>query len=118
MQWNVLEAYAGVSSALLSGLPEHPWVYFVHSYAPELSAATVAVCDYGGPVVAVAEQGAVWGTQFHPEKSGATGLAILANFVAACDPANAASGGGSAHSPDVPANSDVPQDQVPRTMLS
>jgi glutamine amidotransferase len=39
------------------------------------------VCDYGGLVVATAEAGRVWGTQFHPEKSGATGLAVLANFV-------------------------------------
>jgi glutamine amidotransferase len=85
MQWNVLEAEPGRESRLLAGLGAHPWVYFVHSYAPERSSATTAVCDYGGPVVAAAEQGVVWGTQFHPEKSGATGLAILANFVAASE---------------------------------
>jgi glutamine amidotransferase len=39
------------------------------------------VCDYGGPVVAAVEDGALWATQFHPEKSGANGLRILANFV-------------------------------------
>ena len=43
----------------------------------------VAVCDYGGPVLAAVASGRVWATQFHPEKSGATGLALLANFVAA-----------------------------------
>ena len=91
MQWNVLDRKPGVPSAMLEGLTEHPWVYFVHSYAPEVSDATVATCDYGGPVVAAAEQGNVWGTQFHPEKSGAIGLAILANFVASCVPRTAGS---------------------------
>jgi hypothetical protein len=50
---------------------------------PDRSRAT-STCDYGGPVTASAEQGSLWGTQFHPEKSGEVGLAILANFVAAC----------------------------------
>ena len=85
MQWNVLErTRPDVDSGLLAGLGERPWVYFVHSYAPEVSDATVATCDYGGDLAAAAEQGTVWGTQFHPEKSGTTGLAILANFVARC----------------------------------
>jgi len=79
MQWNILEVG---SSALLAGVPDPAWVYFVHSYAPERTAETTSTCDYGGPVVATAERGRVWGTQFHPEKSGAVGLGILANFVA------------------------------------
>lgn len=83
MQWNQLHR-RGSSSGLLDGLPDEPWVYFVHSFAPELTDDVVATCDYGGDVVAAAERGRVWGTQFHPEKSGARGLAILANFVAAC----------------------------------
>jgi glutamine amidotransferase len=82
MQWNVLTQLR--PSGLLDGAGAAPWVYFVHSYAPEVGAETVATCDYGGPVAAAAESGAVWGTQFHPEKSGAVGLAILANFVARC----------------------------------
>ena len=50
--------------------------------SPRRSASeTVAVCDYGGPVAAAVEPRHVWGTQFHPEKSGAAGLALLANFV-------------------------------------
>jgi glutamine amidotransferase len=88
MQWNVLEAPAGgppVATGLLAGVPDPAWVYFVHSYAPEVTGATTAVCEYGGRVTASAAQGSVWGTQFHPEKSGAVGLAILANFVAAAD---------------------------------
>ena len=83
MQWNRLER-RGPPSGLLAGLGETPWVYFVHSYAPEVGDDTVATCDYGGPVAAAAERGNVWGTQFHPEKSSTTGLSILANFVARC----------------------------------
>jgi imidazole glycerol-phosphate synthase subunit HisH len=82
MQWNALALLR--PSGLLAGVGEGPWVYFVHSYAPEVGAETVATCDYGGTTVAAAETDGVWGTQFHPEKSGATGLAILANFVARC----------------------------------
>ncbi len=84
MQWNQLDRPPGVESRLLRGLGEQPWVYFVHSFAPELTAQTTSTCEYGGTVTASAEQGTVWGTQFHPEKSGASGLAILANFVSAC----------------------------------
>ncbi|MGH8989363.1 MAG: imidazole glycerol phosphate synthase subunit HisH [Acidimicrobiales bacterium] len=82
MQWNALARRR--SSELLAGVGEEPWVYFVHSYAPEIGPETVATCEYGGETAAAAETGGVWGTQFHPEKSGATGLAILANFVAHC----------------------------------
>ena len=84
MQWNQLDRRPGVESGLLRGLDAGSWGYFVHSFAPEVTEATTSTCDYGGTVVASAEQGTLWGTQFHPEKSGAVGLAILANFVAAC----------------------------------
>ncbi len=43
----------------------------------------MATCEYGGPVVAAVVSDRIWATQFHPEKSGATGLALLGNFVAA-----------------------------------
>jgi glutamine amidotransferase len=89
MQWNVLDVGTGTGSGLLRGVPTPAWVYFVHSFAPERTADTVATCDYGGPVTAAAERGAVWGTQFHPEKSGPVGLGILANFVRAVDGAPA-----------------------------
>jgi imidazole glycerol-phosphate synthase subunit HisH len=86
MQWNRLlhcpAGPAGDEPALLLGLGDRPWVYFVHSFAPPVGPETVAVCDYGGPVAALAVRDAVWGAQFHPEKSGATGLGLLANFVA------------------------------------
>jgi imidazole glycerol-phosphate synthase subunit HisH len=94
MQWNQLNVIgnrAGSDDASepslseptpLRGLGERPWVYFVHSYAPPVGAETVAVCDYGGPVAALVALDNVWGAQFHPEKSGRSGLALLANFVA------------------------------------
>jgi glutamine amidotransferase len=83
MQWNPLQR-VGEPSGLLAGLGEAPWVYFLHSFAPSVGDETVAVCNYGGPVAAAAEQGPVWGVQFHPEKSGDVGLAIMANFAARC----------------------------------
>jgi glutamine amidotransferase len=81
MQWNQLEPVAG-EPAPLRGLGPKPWVYFVHSFAPPVGAETVAVCDYGGPVAALVARGNLWGAQFHPEKSGRSGLALLSNFVA------------------------------------
>lgn len=88
MQWNLLERRG--SSGLLAGVPEPTWVYFVHSYVAGRHDHAVASCDYGGPVVAAVERGPVWATQFHPEKSGPTGLRILANFVARAAAAQAA----------------------------
>lgn len=82
MQWNLLDVRPG--SAVLAGLEEGSWAYFVHSYAAPVGPETVATCDYGGPVAAAVEKGKVWATQFHPEKSSALGLAVLANFVKAC----------------------------------
>jgi glutamine amidotransferase len=80
MQWNVLERTR--DSRLLAGLADPAWVYFVHSFAAEVSDHTVATCDYGAPLAAASERGNVQATQFHPEKSGACGLAILGTFVA------------------------------------
>ena len=65
----------------VAGLGEDPWVYFVHSYAAEATSDVIATCDYGGPVTAAVQREQVFATQFHPEKSGATGLAVLGNFV-------------------------------------
>jgi glutamine amidotransferase len=83
MGWNTLEPRAG--SRLLAGLPEPAWCYFVHTYAPEPSddAVVAAWCDYGRRFAAAIERGPLWATQFHPEKSSAVGLALLANFVKA-----------------------------------
>jgi glutamine amidotransferase len=81
MQWNTLETRGAEEPEPLRGLGTRPWVYFVHSFAPPVGAETAAVCDYGGDVAALATRGTLWGAQFHPEKSGASGLALLANFV-------------------------------------
>jgi imidazole glycerol-phosphate synthase subunit HisH len=83
MGWNTLEPRPG--SRLLAGLPEPAWCYFVHTYAPEPAddAVIAAWCDYGRRFAAAIERGSLWATQFHPEKSGAIGLALLANFVKA-----------------------------------
>ncbi len=79
MQWNVLQPRA--TDPLLTGLEHDAWVYFVHSYAAPLDHSCIATCDYGSDVVAMVRKGRVWATQFHPEKSGPSGLRLLTNFV-------------------------------------
>jgi glutamine amidotransferase len=87
MGWNTVDWPAG--SRLGAGLPEGTRFYFVHSYAPRPIAAQadagvlVATSNHGGPFVAAVEHGVLAATQFHPEKSGDAGAALLANWVAA-----------------------------------
>ncbi len=81
MQWNRLDHRP---TPMLAGMDDPVWMYFVHSYAPEMSDDVVATCDYGGPVVAAVQRDNLWATQFHPEKSGTSGLRLLANFFAFC----------------------------------
>jgi glutamine amidotransferase len=84
MGWNTL-ASVTPSSMLLSGVSAGSYMYFVHSYAAiPLAEDVVATTDYGGELAAAVESGNITGTQFHPEKSGAAGLRVYANFVAAC----------------------------------
>ncbi|MCR5451592.1 MAG: imidazole glycerol phosphate synthase subunit HisH [Lachnospiraceae bacterium] len=70
-------------SRLFSGIDEGSYVYFVHSYYLKASdeSDVAAVCDYGVNIHAAVERGNVFATQFHPEKSGEVGLAILSNFL-------------------------------------
>lgn len=77
--WNKLEKNG--ECALLNGLGDDEYVYFVHSYAAECADEDVAAyCEYGSRVTALVNRGTVYGAQFHPEKSGKTGLKILSNF--------------------------------------
>lgn len=77
--WNALEK--NEPCALLDGVNEGDYVYFVHSFAAVTDSKNVAAyCDYGMKVPALVTSGKVYGCQFHPEKSGKTGLTILKTF--------------------------------------
>jgi len=82
--WNHLHIRG--DDQLLAGLEPEPVVYFVHSFAPvpDDPGVVIAESSYDIPFVAAVRSGRVSGTQFHPERSGDTGLRILANFVAEC----------------------------------
>jgi glutamine amidotransferase len=77
--WNSLEVKR--NSRLLSGVEPGEYVYFTHSYRAPVTAYTAAITQYIEPFAAAAERDNVMGVQFHPEKSGATGLKILNNFL-------------------------------------
>jgi glutamine amidotransferase len=79
MGWNQLQI--GRGSALLDGIRSGEYVYFVHSYAVNVGAATVASCSYGQEFSAVVASRNFHGTQFHPERSATTGARVLANFL-------------------------------------
>jgi imidazole glycerol-phosphate synthase subunit HisH len=79
MGWNQLTALR--ADPLLRDVAENEYVYFVHSYAARVSDVTLAATDYGLQVSAVVRRNNFWGTQFHPERSGATGSKVLANFL-------------------------------------
>jgi glutamine amidotransferase len=89
MQWNKLSFTQPddvmFEGELLRDAPNGSWVYFVHSLhgVPMDSSLVAATCDYGVTLNAAFRQDNVFATQFHPEKSGASGLALLDNFVKA-----------------------------------
>ena len=85
--WNTLEVN-GRPSRLLDGLPDGVAAYFTHSYAAPDGEATVARTTHGVAFTSVAERNRVFGTQFHPEKSGAVGVQMLARFVEIAREAN------------------------------
>lgn len=78
--WNSLDIKK--SDGLFKGIGKNPYVYFVHSYFLNASDKSIvsAQTEYGVTIDAAVEKGNVYATQFHPEKSGETGLKILRNF--------------------------------------
>ena len=80
--WNTLDV-TGRASRLLGDASAGTSAYFTHSFAAPLVAETTATTTHGSTFPAVVERGRVFATQFHPEKSGAAGLGILANFLRA-----------------------------------
>jgi len=78
--WNSLER-TDRNSRLLEGIPDGASAYFTHSYAAPCVAETVAKTIHAAPFSAAVERDCVFGVQFHPEKSGRTGLQMLTNFM-------------------------------------
>ena len=80
--WNRIQ-FERPAHALLDGIDDGAFMYFVHSFAPaDVPVDTVvASCLHGRTFAAIAARGRVLGTQFHPEKSGAPGLRLLANYL-------------------------------------
>jgi imidazole glycerol-phosphate synthase subunit HisH len=77
--WNTLQFPR--STTLFAGVERDASVYFTHSFAGPVAVETAAITEYGEPFAAAVEHGLIMGVQFHPEKSGDTGLAILGNFL-------------------------------------
>jgi glutamine amidotransferase len=80
MGWN--EVKQRRASPLFEGIADGAFFYFAHSYyvMPEDDTVAVGATDYEGDFASAVASGAVFGTQFHPEKSGPVGLALLENF--------------------------------------
>ncbi|MGI9072328.1 MAG: glutamine amidotransferase-related protein, partial [Bryobacteraceae bacterium] len=79
MGWNSLSQTK--SCRLLKGLHDGTFTYFAHSYYAPVISATTATCTYIHPYTAILEQDNVYAVQFHPEKSGPSGLRIMRNFL-------------------------------------
>jgi glutamine amidotransferase len=82
--WNQVETRT--KTPLWPGLPGNPYFYFVHSYVcvPAHPDVIAGETEYGERFCSALAHGAVWATQFHPERSGKTGLRLIANFVESC----------------------------------
>jgi glutamine amidotransferase len=79
-------SFGGASSPLIEGLPECCAFYHVHSFAvlPERPEDVLGIAEYGSTFVSAVRSGSFYGVQFHPEKSSAAGLRLLANFARVC----------------------------------
>lgn len=80
MGWSALEIVR--QDALFEGVPNGGYAYFVHSFVCPVDGAATVVSDYGRPFAAAVASGNIYGCQFHPERSGALGARVLANFLA------------------------------------
>ncbi len=78
--WNQLRCLR--ANGLLDGIGEEGYAWFSHSYALPVGGETLASADYGGAFSAVVEHRNFYGAQFHPERSGPAGAALLKNFLA------------------------------------
>jgi glutamine amidotransferase len=80
--WNQVQTQPG--SPMFVGLGEREYFYFVHSYICEPADGSVAAgtTEYGETFTSAVTDGPIWGTQFHPERSGEAGLRLIANFAA------------------------------------
>ena len=85
MGWNNLEITRR-ESKLLEGITNNSWVYFVHSYhiSSKSKSIVAASSEYGISIPAVIERDNLFGTQFHPEKSGKAGSTMIKNFLKMC----------------------------------
>ena len=85
MGWNQVDLPGDVD--LFAGMGEARHFYFAHSFCAEVAdeEATAAYTDYGFELTAFVQKGNIYGTQFHPEKSGKNGLKVLRNFYDICE---------------------------------
>jgi glutamine amidotransferase len=86
MGWNTLHLTR--PNPLLEGVPERAWAYFVHSFYPQPDDESIVVArtEYGISFPVVVARDNIFGTQFHPEKSGVAGSTLLKNFLRLCRP--------------------------------
>jgi glutamine amidotransferase len=82
MGWNQVQPLHD-DLPIFEGIPQDAYFYFAHSYyvEPQDQQGVAAVTDYGSPFCSVIVADHIWGTQFHPEKSGSAGLQLLSNFM-------------------------------------
>jgi len=78
MGWNTIQT--GIDNPLFENIPNHSYVYFVHSYFAAISKETIASCDYIFPFSAAVQYRNFYAVQFHPEKSGVLGQKMMENF--------------------------------------
>lgn len=82
MGWNTVETVS--DDPLWSDIPRSAFFYFVHSYFAPLGDHTIGRTEYGTAFSSAVRSGTRWGVQFHPERSGPTGLRLLRNFIEQC----------------------------------